>query len=170
MKNNKKNASGIEPKVVKKSTTIRKATLNDVKGIQKLINDYAKKKLLLPRSLSHIYDNIRDFLICENRTKNIVGCCALHVVWEDLAEIKSLVVNQNYQGHGLGRELVTRCLDEAKALGVERVFALTFQPKFFLRCQFSRISKKRLPAKVWRECIECHMFPNCDEIAVIKSI
>ncbi len=150
--------------------SLRKATLGDVKGIQKLINDYAKQKLLLPRSLSYIYDNIRDFYVVTNSKKTIVGCCALHVVWDDLAEIKSLVVNKRYQGKGIGRDLVDACMSDAEMLGVDRVFALTFQPKFFISCDFSRISKNRLPAKVWRECIECHMFPDCDEIAVIKTV
>jgi len=167
-----KKKNSVKTRVATQATTVklRKANLHDVKGIQKLINDYAKKKLLLPRSLSYIYDNIRDFVVCENRAKTIVGCCALHVVWDDLAEIKSLVVKQRYQKKGLGKKLVSERMKDAKALGVERVFALTFQPKFFLHCGFSRISKNRLPAKVWRECIECHMFPDCDEIAVIKSV
>lgn len=154
----------------KKPLLIRKANLHDVKAMYKLIASFAKNRSLLPRSLSYIYDNIRDFFVCESRSKRIIACGALHVVWEDLAEIKSLVVSKTYQKKGLGALLVAECLKEAEALGVERVFALTFRPEFFLKCKFVRISKNRLPAKVWRECIECHMFPDCDEIAVIKSL
>jgi len=153
-----------------KALSIRKATLHDVKAIYTLIGSFAKRRLLLPRSLSYIYDNIRDFFVCESRTKKIIGCCALHIVWENLAEIKALVVSQSYQKKGIGAVLVNKCLKEADALGVERVFALTFKPEFFLKARFARISKNRLPAKVWRECIECHMFPDCDEVAVVKSL
>jgi amino-acid N-acetyltransferase len=153
-----------------KGLLIRKATVHDVKGIHKLIGSFAKRRVLLPRSLSHIYDNIRDFFVCESRAGNIIGCAALHIVWENLAEIKSLVVSQSYQKKGIGKSLVAGCLDEARMLGAERVFALTFKPEFFLRSGFVRIGKNRLPATVWRECIECHMFPDCDEVAVIKSL
>ncbi len=148
----------------------RKATLGDVKEIHILINKFAKRKLLLPRSLSYIYDNIRDFFVCENREKRIVGCCALHIVWEGLAEIKSLAVKRSYQGRHIGTILAKRCLNEAGELNVDRVFALTYNPEFFRKLKFSRTNKSLLPAKVWRECIDCPLFPNCEEIAVIKKL
>ena len=157
---------GVKKKTVKVLT--RKATLHDVRAIHSLVNQYAKRKLLLPRSLSYIYDNIRDFFVCENRRKQIVGCCSLHVVWEGLAEIKSLAVKRSYQGKHIGTILVEHCLNEARQLKVDRVFALAYEPGFFLKLKFSRISKARLPAKVWRECTECHLFPDCEEIALIK--
>ncbi|MBU1864387.1 MAG: N-acetyltransferase, partial [Candidatus Omnitrophica bacterium] len=128
----------------------RKATLRDVRNIHVLINTCAKSKVVLPRSLNFIYDNIRDFFICENRRGAVIGCCALHVVWQDLAEIKSLVVKKNYQGKNIGTMLVRRCLEEARQLGVRRVFALTYKPKFFRKNKFQRIRKSKLPAKVWR--------------------
>ena len=149
---------------------IRKTTLDDVKTIHGLVNAFAKRKLLLPRSLSYIYDSIRDFVVCENRRKQIVGCCAVHIVWEGLAEIKSLAVKKSYQGRHIGKTLVEHCLKEAQELKVDRVFALTYAPEFFLKLKFSRVNKARLPAKVWRECVECHLFPDCEEVALIKYL
>jgi len=147
------------------STMIRKARIIDAKDIQALINKYAMANLMLPRSLNEIYDNIRDFYVAENGSK-IVGCAALHVSWEDLAEVKSLAVDEDQQKKGVGKKLVDKCLKEAKDLGIKRVFALTLVPDFFKKIGFKSISKKKLPQKVWSECINCIKFTECDEIAV----
>ncbi len=155
---------------MKKGYAVRKARLDDVKPIQALINGYAKVHRLLPRSLNYLYDNIRDFWVVENKGKTIIACCALHVVWDDLAEIKSLVVKKNYQKQNIGKLLVETCYKDAKTLGVKRLFALTYEPGFFIKCKFVRISKNRLPAKVWKECIDCHFFPDCDEVALIRKV
>lgn len=155
---------------VKDNFLFRKATLEDVKKIQLLINTNAKKKLLLPRSLSYIYDNVRDFYVAVTRRGTVVGCCALHVVWEDLAEIKSLVVKQDYRKHNLGTKLVDLCIQDAQEIGVKRIFTLTYVPKFFEKNKFKNIEKKYLPAKVWRECIECAFFPDCGEVALIRKL
>ncbi len=144
---------------------IRKARITDAKDIQNLINQYAAQNLMLPRSLNEIYDNIRDFYVAENDGK-IVGCGALHVSWEDLAEVKSLAVDEAYQKKGIGRKIVEKCLKEAKDLGIKRVFALTLVPDFFKKIGFNNIHKKKLPQKVWSECINCIKFTECDEIAV----
>lgn len=149
---------------------IRKATIDDVKSIYALINRYARARKLLPRALSHIYDNVRDFVVCESKRKQIIACCALHVVWEDLGEIKSLVVKREYQSKKIGTALIKQCLAEAKQLGVKRIFALTYVPEFFLRNKFKKVNKNKLPAKVWRECIQCPHFPDCEEIAVLRRI
>lgn len=148
---------------------IRKARVEDIKEIQKLINTFAKKDLMLPRSLSELYENLRDFWVVEEN-KKVAGCCALHISWEDLAEIKSLAVVKNKQKKGLGRELVLKCLDEARQLGVKRVFALTYQPDFFKKFGFKTVKQTELPHKIWVECIKCCKFPDCQEIALMKTI
>jgi amino-acid N-acetyltransferase len=148
---------------------IRRAKLVDLKHIHRLINNYAKKEAILPRSLSELYENVRDFIVCEqNRT--ICGVCALHIMWEDLAEIRSLAVDREYQKMGIGKTLVHQCLREAKSLGLKRVFALTYNPDFFKKMGFVDIDKSSLPQKVWGDCLRCHKFPECDELAVIKNL
>lgn len=148
---------------------IRKATVADVKKIQKLVNFYAKKERMLPRSLNELYENIRDFFVYTEGNK-VYGCCALHVDWENLAEIKSLAVESKKCGRGIGKKLLAVCLKDAKKLKVSRVFALTYVPEFFEAFGFSIVDKKELPHKIWSECIKCVYFPNCKEIATMKEI
>ncbi len=148
---------------------IRKARITDIKEMQKLINIFAKKDLMLPRSLSELYENLRDFWVVEEN-KKVVGCCALHISWEDLAEIKSLAVAENKQKKGLGKELISKCLDEAGQLGVKKVFALTYKPDFFKRFGFKIVKQAELPHKIWLECIKCCKFPDCQEIALLKTL
>lgn len=152
-----------------KKNMIRKAVVQDVPGIQKLINDRAKEGFLLPRSLSEIYENLRDFSIYEDE-KTIFGCAALHVTWENLAEIRSLVVHQSRQGRGIGKQLVECCMEEAKQLKVKRVFLLTEKPEFFGKLGFASIDKAQLPHKIWNECVQCVQFPDCNELAMIKEL
>lgn len=144
---------------------IRKAKLKDAVEIYNLVNQYAKEGILLPRSLNSIYENIRDFWLYEDAGK-IVGCAALHIVWEDLAEIKSLAVSEGYRSMGIGTMLVEACLKEAEELGVKRVFVLTYAQGFFSKLNFEEVEKIKLPHKVWGECINCVKFPSCDEIAM----
>lgn len=144
---------------------IRKAKAADAKVIQKLINTFAARDEMLPRALNSIYENIRDFHIIEEES-GVVGCCALHVTWGDLAEIRSLAVDETTQGRGYGRLLVERCLDDARELGLPKVFALTYVPDFFEKLGFLRINKSELPHKIWSECINCPKFPDCGEEAV----
>jgi len=148
---------------------IRKATVNDVKKIQKLVNYYAKREKMLPRSLNELYENIRDFFVYTEGNKTL-GCCALHVDWEDLAEIKSLAVSGAKSGKGIGAKLLTRCLKDAKDLKVRKVFALTYVPGFFEKFGFRIVDKKELPHKIWSECIRCMYFPGCKEIAMVKEL
>lgn len=145
---------------------IRKANISDSKEIHKLVNEFAKKEEMIPRSLNELYEKIRDFIVCEENGK-IQGVCALHVLWEDLAEIRSLAVRQDYQKKGIGNKLVKRCLSDAKALGIPRVFALTYNPAFFRKIGFRDIDKSSLPQKIWGDCIRCPKFPECDEHALI---
>ena len=148
---------------------IRKAVIPDSKKIQRLVNDFARKEEMLPRALNEIYESLRDFVVYED-TGDIVGVCALRILWEDLAEIRSLAVLKESQGSGIGRLLVKKCLKEAKDLGIKRVFALTYQPEFFKKNGFIDIDKAKLPQKIWGDCLKCHKFPECDEHAVIAYL
>jgi amino-acid N-acetyltransferase len=147
---------------------IRKAKLEDAAAMQQLINQAARRGQMLTRPIAEIYENIRDYYVFEER-KRIVGVCGLHVNWEDLAEIKSLVIAPRYQGKGLGRQLVEACMAEGKALGVRRFYALTYVDAFFRKLGFRRVSREKLPQKVWSECIRCHQFPDCNEVAVLQE-
>jgi amino-acid N-acetyltransferase len=148
---------------------IRKAQIRDIKEIQELINSFAKQDLMLPRSLNELYENLRDFWVAEEE-KKIAGCCALHICWDDLVEIKSLAVAKNKQKRGIGNELVLACLDEAKKMGARRIFALTYKPDYFKKFGFRRIKNADLPHKIWAECINCCKFPDCQEIALLKNL
>ncbi len=147
----------------------RKASLENARDIHKLINSFSQKNSMLPRSLNEIYELIRDFYICMNKDK-VVAVCALHIVWEDLAEIRSLAVLKQYQKRGIGRKLVNRCLKEAGSLGAKNVFALTYHPEFFKQMGFEDIDKNELPHKIWGDCLKCPKFPDCEEMAVIKRL
>lgn len=148
---------------------IRKAKIKDVNEIHKLINYYAKKGLLLPRSLSEIYEHLRDYFVLEENG-TIYGVCALGICWEDLAEIRSLAISEKTQKRGFGSSLVRECIKEAKDLGIKRVFALTYVPEFFTRFGFKKIKKSSLPHKIWADCLKCPKFPDCDEIAMSLDI
>jgi len=148
---------------------IRKAKIQDIKQIQELINSFAKQDIMLPRSLNELYENIRDFWVAEANGK-LAGCSALHISWDDLAEIKSLAVAKKQQGKGIGRELIEACLEEASDLGAKKIFILTYKPEYFKRFGFKQIKHASLPHKIWAECINCCKFPNCQEIALIKSL
>jgi amino-acid N-acetyltransferase len=148
---------------------IRKAKISDLKQVHKLVNEYAKNEEMIPRSLSELYENMRDFIVCEYN-ENIRGVCALHIMWEDLAEIRSLAVDRAYQNMGIGRNLVKQCLKDAKNLGLQKVFALTYHPEFFKKLGFLNIDKSSLPQKIWGDCLRCPRFPECDEYAVIIEI
>ena len=124
---------------------------------------------MIPRSLNEIYETLRDFVVCEDYG-DICGVCALHIMWEDLAEIRSLAVDKKYQKKGIGKTLVKQCLKEAKALGIRKIFALTYQPAFFKKIGFLDIDKSSLPQKIWGDCLRCHKFPECDEQAVIINL
>lgn len=148
---------------------IRKAKIADIKAAHKLINEFARKGEMIPRALNDLYENIRDIFISEDNGQ-IVGVCALHVLWEDLAEIRSLSVKSGYQRAGIGGKLVAACVKEAKNLGISKIFALTYRPDFFKQIGFADIDKLELPQKIWGECLKCPKFPECDESAVILRI
>ena len=148
---------------------LRGAHINDAEQIGKLVNHFAQKDHMLARPLGELYENIRDYYVCvENGS--VVGCAALHIFWKDLAEIKSVAVEENYQNKGIGRQLIEKCLEEGKILGINRVFILTYIPEFFERMGFKRVDKELLPHKIWSECVKCYKFPDCDEVPLIIEI
>jgi len=148
---------------------IRKPTVRDIDSIQELINFYAEKDKMLPRSLNELYENIRDFFVYEKDGK-VLGCAALHVAWEDLAEIKSLAVAESKQKKKIGSMLVESVFEDARNLKVKRIFALTYLPTFFERFGFKKVAHSKLPHKIWSECIKCVKFPDCEELAMVIDI
>lgn len=137
----------------------------DIEGVHQLITHYADRGLMLARSRSMLYEGLREITVAEDHGR-MLGAGMLHVIWEDLAEIRALAVQPDIQRSGIGRRLVEAFLAEARELKIPRVFALTYQPGFFTRCNFELVPKESLSQKVWKECINCPKFPNCDEEAV----
>lgn len=148
---------------------IRNAKIADVDTIHSLISQYAQLDRMLFRSKAYIYDNLQMFSVAEIDGKT-VGCCALQVIWSDLAEIKSLAVIDDHQKKGIGKALIENAVKQAKELGVSKVFALTLEPKFFEKHGFTIVEKKTLPMKVWSDCARCPKQDNCDETAVEKEV
>ena len=145
---------------------VEKASINDVPQMHKLVNQFADKGEMLARSLSELYENIRDYFIVRDGER-VIACAALHVNWSDLAEIRSVAVAEDMQGKGVGTRLIRACLRDAERLDIETVFCLTYKPGFFERLDFAKVDKMELPQKVWNECYRCSKFPNCDEVALI---
>ena len=150
-------------------TTVERATIHDVDGIHALVNFWAARGDMLPRTKGETYENLRDFFVVREG-EEVVACGALHIVWADIAEVKSLAVSEERQGQGYGQLLVQACIDEAGRLGLERVFALTYRPEFFERLGFAQADVMELPRKVWNECYRCPKFPGCNEIAMTLDL
>ncbi len=152
------------------SLLVRPALLKDVPGIHGLLAPWADRKMLLPRPLSELYENVRDFIVCEAEVGGLVGCAALHIDTDKIAELKALAVAESAHGRGVGRLLVEGCCDEARKIGLDRVFCLTYQVDFFTKLGFAKVDRSRLPDKVWSECIRCHRFLDCDEVAMWRKV
>ncbi|MCK4292896.1 MAG: N-acetyltransferase [Planctomycetes bacterium] len=148
---------------------LRNAKISDVEAIHGLVSSYAERDRMLFRSMADIYENLQTFTVAE-ADGAIVGCCALEIIWADLAEIKSLAVDQANKEQGIGRLLVAAAVEQAGRLDVPRVFALTLEPEFFEKLGFEMVEKDALPMKVWSDCARCPKQENCDEIAVIKAV
>ncbi len=149
---------------------IRRATLRDVKSIHRLIAEQAQSGHILARAMSELYSQVKDFIVSEDDgSGEIVGCGALQIVWEDLAEIRSLAVQTEYQGQGVGTALIEALLEESGQMGVSKVFVLTYRPELFQRLGFALMDKSLLPHKIWADCIRCTKFPECDEIALVRA-
>jgi len=147
----------------------RKPKFTDVITMQELINVNADLGLMLPRSRNAIYETLRDFTVAEQDGK-LIGVGALHIIWDEMAEIRALAIAPEAKKQGIGRKIVSMLVEEARDLGVKQVFALTYQPVFFSKCGFTEVPKENLPHKVWKECINCPKFPNCDETAMIMNL
>jgi amino-acid N-acetyltransferase len=148
---------------------IRKARMADVKAIHGLIAEYARKGDMLPRALADIYENLRDYFVYLGDDGELVGSAAIHIMWEDLAEVRSLAVREERMRRGVGTQLVEACISEAIVLGIARVFALTYKPEFFEKLGFRVVEKSELPQKIWADCLKCSKFPDCDEVALVAD-
>jgi amino-acid N-acetyltransferase len=148
---------------------IRPARVGDVPAIYELIRTFADRKLMIRRSMGELYESIREFLVAVDNENRVVGCVALHVFWEDLAELKCLAVAEDLQGQGIGRHLVDACWEAARNLELVSVFTLTYSVGFFERCGYHQIDKSELPHKIWNECVRCPLFPSCQEVALIRT-
>ena len=149
---------------------IRKAKIGDIKSIHGLLSHFAERGLLLPRSLSDLYDHLRDYAVIENGDTEIIAVAALHVCWENLAEVRSLAVREDFQRGGIGRSFVEYCISDAITLDIYRVFTLTYQPEFFKKLGFREVDKSVLPHKIWADCVKCPKFPECDETALLIEV
>ena len=148
---------------------IRRADVRDVPAIGRIINDCAECGQMLHRSMSFLYENVRDFFVAAERGQ-VVGVSGLSVVWANLAELYALAVTPTGRGRGLGRQLVAACVDEARHLRIRRVMALTYEEAFFSRCGFAVIDRRQLPLKVWSQCVQCAKNQACDEIAMMLEL
>ena len=148
---------------------VEKATIKDAPQMHKLINRFAAKELMLPRPLGAIYENLRDYFVVREGER-VTACAALHISWEDLAEIRSVAVAEEIQKQRVGAQLLEACLDEARGLGMATIFCLTYQPAFFEKFGFFQVDKMTLPRKVWSECFDCPKFPDCDEVALVYKL
>ncbi len=148
---------------------VEKARIGDAPHIHKLANHFAQKGVMLPRALSEIYENIRDFFVIRDGER-VVACAALHVYWSDLAELRGVAVAEDMQNQRLGAKLIKACVDEAREVGIPQVFCLTYRASFFERQGFRQVDKSELPRKIWSECYRCPKFPDCDEVAMIYRV
>lgn len=146
---------------------VEKARISDAQQMHELVNKFADKGEMLPRALSEIYEDIRDYFIIRDSKQNVIACVALHINWSDLAEIRTLAVSEAKRKQGLGSLLIKSCLDEAKELGIPTVFCLTYKPIVFEKNGFVQLDKMELPRKIWSECFRCPKFPDCDEVALV---
>lgn len=150
--------------------TVTRAAIADAQAIHDLVNTFARKGEMLPRTMAEVYENLRDFYVVRNDSAQTVACGGLHILWEDLGEIKSLAVREDMQGQRLGARIVEACIDEARAIGLKTAFALTYRPAFFERLGFRQADVMNLPRKVWGECYRCPKFPGCNEIALVRDL
>ena len=148
---------------------VRQAVIRDVPAMAGIINRFAERAEMLARSHHQLYQFVRDFGVIAVGDE-VVACGALHVVWEDIGEIRSLAVAEGWQGKGLGRRLVQSLLADARDLGLPKVFALTYKQGFFQYMGFHLVPHESLPHKIWADCLNCPKFPNCDEIAVMIEL
>ncbi len=144
--------------------------MRDVAAIRELISFYSQKGEMLPKALMELYEDLRDFFVYIDADDKALGCCALHLFWFDLAEIRSLAVGEHNVGKGIGAALIDACIEEARSLGIAKVFTLTNKPAFFEKQGFEQIDRSELPHKIWAACVKCVKFPDCDEVALVRRL
>lgn len=149
--------------------TVRPAVVADARSIMTLVNELAIQQVMLPRSPASVIENIRDFVIAEVGGE-FAGCGALAITWSDIAEVRSLAVAPAMQKHGIGRVLVDALVDDARRLGIPRLFAFTYVPDFFAKMGFTICQHEDLPHKVFNDCMHCPKFLACDEIAMTRVL
>ncbi|MDO4204749.1 MAG: N-acetyltransferase [Selenomonadaceae bacterium] len=147
----------------------RRATFGDIEAVYNIINDYAATGVMLARSRNALYEAVRDMIVAEEDGA-VVGVGCLHFIWDRLAEVRSMAIRPDFARHGIGAEIVRRLIEDGEKFGVEKVFTLTYKPEFFETLGFVRVTKDELPHKVWKDCIDCPKFPNCDEIAMVRIV
>lgn len=148
---------------------IRPATIHDVPRVQEIINSHAELGKMLFKSYAQLYEDLRDFAVFETGGQ-VVGCVALAIIWADLAEVRSLAVDDACRGQGIGSRLVEWCVEEAKRLQIRRLMSLTYEKRFFEKLGFDVVDKDTLPLKVWSDCVRCPKRENCDEIAMVRTL
>ena len=154
---------------------IRPARVSDVHSMSALINQYASSNVMLARGPQYLYQHIQDYMVvtapaAESGEETVVACGALHVLWADLAEIRSIAVHHSCQDRGLGRRLVAALVERCRSLNIPRVFVFTLVPSFFRHCGFKEFERENLPPIVWVECSKCPKFYRCDEIGMSRSL
>ena len=149
---------------------IRPATIHDVPRIQEIINSHAELGRMLFKSLAQLFEDLRDFAVYEDEAGRVVGCAAVTIIWADLAEVRSLAVDEVARGRGIGRQLVEWCVGEARRLGIRKLMSLTYEQRFFEKLGFEVVSKESLPLKVWSDCVRCPKRDGCDEIAMVHTL
>jgi len=148
---------------------VRAAEVGDVDAIVELLSPFAEQKIILPRSRDDIFQHLQEFVVaCFDG--DLAGVAAMHIYGSNLAEVRSLVVHDDMQGHGIGRLLVEACEQWGAGLGVACIFALTYVPEFFSRFGYEQVPKESLPHKIWTVCVHCSKFTDCDEVAVQKRL
>jgi amino-acid N-acetyltransferase len=150
-------------------STVRPAAIGDVPYVHHLLEIYAAQGNLLPRTMSELYRHLRDFFVVEVNGR-VAGCGALEIFTESLGEVRSLVVDDAWKGQGFGRMLVQRIIEEARAIGLKRLMALTYVAPFFHKLGFKTVPMDTLPEKVWGICVKCYKYNNCDETAVLLEL
>ena len=148
---------------------IRPATIHDVYRIADIINSHAELGRMLFKSYAQLYEDLRDFAVHEEDGK-VVGVVGLSIIWADLCEVRSLAVDEDYRGRGIGRKLVEWAVDEARRLQIRRLMSLTYEQTFFEKLGFEVVSKDTLPLKVWSDCVRCPKRDGCDEIAMVRTL
>lgn len=151
---------------------LRKARIGDVKTIHRMINISAGKGEVLPRALMDIYGSLRDFFVyVDEETVTIAGICAMNIIWENLAEVRSLYVEEGYRNRGIGRNLVEACISEAITLQLYRIFTLTYKKDFFVHLGFKEVERSSLSEKIFSDCFRCSKYPDyCDEVAMVVDL